>query len=204
MNSEGVSDLNSGEQVCQPFGISCAGGRHECWQDLVRSDFGLPAMEGISPNRDALWGRLSRPDLDLCRAVPLYGFRSTDLPGEPARHRSMPVGPSGQTLSHGVSCPGESLDVGRCERRPRLADLCRVCPAPDWPSPDALRQRRLRCGVDQHGLCPGRHHHRSVPVDVPVGAISHGQGRGEAAHAARICVEPFPALSISRMARSTM
>src|SRR5688500_13489071 len=190
MNSTAVSDLNGSEQVCQPVGAHCAGGWHERWQDLVRSDAGIFAMEDVPSHRGALWGRLSRPNLDLCRTVPLYGLRAAHVPREPTRHRSLSVGARGQAVSHGLSVACESFDVGGCERTPRLADLCRLCPGPDRPGPEALCPRRLRCGVDQHRLCLGCHDDRSVPVDVPLGAFSHHQSRGEAAHAARSARQP--------------
>ena len=49
----------------------------------------------------------------------------------------------------------------------------------------ALRRRGLRRRTGQYRVCPRCHDHRSVPVDVPVGAVSLHQGGREIAHAAR-------------------
>jgi hypothetical protein len=50
---------------------------------------------------------------DLRRAVPRHGLRPTDLPREPARHRSLFVGTGREALPHGLS---------RADRRSTLAD----------------------------------------------------------------------------------
>ena len=57
--------------------------------------------------------------------------------------------------------------------------------AHDHQGSRALRRRGLRHRTGQYHVCPRCHDHRSVPVDVPVGAVSlHQRGR-EIAHAAR-------------------
>ena len=90
-----------------------------------------------------------------------------------------------EALPHGLSRTGAAIDAGRCQRDARLAHLRGVRPPADCPGEEALRRRQLGLGVDQHGLCSGLHHHRSVPVAVSVGALSLHQGGGEDAHAAR-------------------
>ena len=60
----------------------------------------------------------------------------------------------------------------------------RIRTAIDHQGTSALRGRGLRGGADQYRVCARCHDHRSVPVDVPVGAVSLHQGRSEAAHAA--------------------
>ena len=74
---------------------------------------------------------------------------------------------------------------GRCQRVARLAHLCRLRAAPDRSGQSAVCQRGLGAGIVEHGLCAGFDDHRPVPVGVSVGALSHHQGRGEDAHAAR-------------------
>ena len=44
-------------------------------------------------------------------AVPGDGVRAADLPGEPARHRDLPVGASVEALPHGLSRASPALDV---------------------------------------------------------------------------------------------
>ena len=112
------------------------------------------------------------------------GLRPADLPGKPARHRDLPLGPRIETLSHGLPPAGPALDAGRCQRKARLAYPCGVGPAAHHPGEDAVRRRRTGVGPDQYRLRPGLDDHRSVPV-LSVGALPHHQGGGEDAHAAR-------------------
>ena len=129
--------------------------------------------------------RRSGANAVLCRAIPSDGVRATDLPRKPARYRSLPVGASLETLPHGLSRAGPAIDAGRCQRDARLAHLRGVRPPADCPGEEALCQRELGLGAEQHGLCSGLHHHRPVPVAVSMGALSLHQGGGEDAHAAR-------------------
>ena len=105
MNSDHVSDLNFSLRVCPPSGDYYAGGKHEDWYDLVCPDHRVPAVEDLASDCGALHGRLLRPHPDVRRAVPLHGVRSARLPGEPSRHRSLPVGPNLQGLSQGFRSP---------------------------------------------------------------------------------------------------
>ena len=123
--------------------------------------------------------------LSLRRAIPVHGLRPADLPGKPARHRDLPLGPRIETLSHGLPPAGPALDAGRCQRKARLAYPCGVGPAAHHPGEDAVRRRRTGVGPDQYRLRPGLDDHRSVPVGLSVGALPHHQGGGEDAHAAR-------------------
>src|SRR5258706_86443 len=68
-------------------------------------------------------------------------FAPTDLPGESARYRDLPVGASVETLPHGLSRTSAAFDTGRCQRDARLAHSCRTRPAFDHPSPEVLRRR---------------------------------------------------------------
>src|ERR1700741_3148651 len=56
-----------------------------------------------------------------------------------ARYRSVPGSSSRQALPHGHRRGGLSLDIGRCQRIARLADLLRVGSTADHPSSRALR-----------------------------------------------------------------
>ena len=66
------------------------------------------------------------PDAFVRRAIPIHGLRPADLPGKPARHRDLPLGPRIETLSHGLPPAGPALDAGRCQRKARLAYPCGV------------------------------------------------------------------------------
>jgi len=67
---------------------------------------------------------LSYSNFPLYRAVSRFGIRPTDLSGEPARHRSVPVGTSLEALPYGYQRNNFSFDSGRCQRVQRLAHLC--------------------------------------------------------------------------------
>jgi len=148
---KGGVDLNGDCQFWQSCGLS-PGGHHEHRQDAVRPAHGFPALDDVRPVRRTLWRRQGRSHADLRRTVPSHGLRPTDLPREPARHRSVLVGPGGQALPHGLSRTDSALDVGRCQRVARLAHPCRVRTAPDWSGQSALCQRGLGAGVVEHGF----------------------------------------------------
>ena len=142
-------------------------------------------MDYFHADRRPVWRRSPGPDAFLRRAIAVHGLRPADLPGKPARHRDLPLGPRIETLSHGLPPAGPALDAGRCQRKARLAYPCGVGPAAHHPGEDAVRRRRTGVGPDQYRLRPGLDDHRSVPVGLSVGALPHHQGGGEDAHAAR-------------------
>ena len=116
----------------------------------VRSAHGLPAMDYFHADRRPVWRRSPGPDAFLRRAIPVHGLRPADLPGKPARHRDLPLGPRIETLSHGLPPAGPALDAGRCQRKARLAYPCGVGPAAHHPGEDAVRRRRTGVGPDQY------------------------------------------------------
>ena len=126
------------------------GDAHEHRQDPVRSAHGLPAMDYFHADRRPVWRRSPGPDAFLRRAIPVHGLRPADLPGKPARHRDLPLGPRIETLSHGLPPAGPALDAGRCQRKARLAYPCGVGPAAHHPGEDAVRRRRTGVGPDQY------------------------------------------------------
>src|SRR5712691_1192827 len=77
---------------------------------------------------------------------------------------------------------GSALDVGRCERSSRLANLRRLCAGFDRHGSAALRARsdRRRSGSDS--ICVGLHDHRLVPRFISVGEVSQTQSRRQDAH----------------------
>ena len=80
--------------------------------------------------------------------ISLHGIRSINLPGELARHRSMPARQSVETLSHGHSIPHLTKHISRRQRKSRLANLRRLRPNP-----------YIHC---QRSLCQGRFRHQSA------------------------------------------
>src|SRR6202035_2396517 len=95
-------------------------------QDPVRPADGFSAVDDICADCRAVWWRPVRQVVALRRTLPGYGVCPTDLSGESQRHRSLPVGPSLEALSHGVPRTDSALDAVRRERSPRLAHLRRL------------------------------------------------------------------------------
>lgn len=157
---------------------------YECWQDLVCSDHGVRSMDKLFPNRGALWWRLGRAAPDLLRAVSSHGFCTTDLARESSRHRSDSWSQLEQAVRHGISPQRSPLHLGRCQRVARLANLVRLGRSSDPTCSQTLFGRGLGARSQEYGLCIGRHHHRSVPEPVRVGAVSQSQGSRQVAHTA--------------------
>ena len=88
-------------------------------------------------DRRPVWRRSPGPDAFLRRAIPVHGLRPADLPGKPARHRDLPLGPRIETLSHGLPPAGPALDAGRCQRKARTGVSRR------WPSGVITQARTL-------------------------------------------------------------
>src|ERR1700731_206035 len=123
------------------------GAAREHRQNTFRTTDGFFALEHLHADCCALRWRRSGADAALCRAIPSDGVCATDLPGEPARYRSLPVGSSLETLPYGLSRTSAAIDAGRCQRGARLAHLRGVRPPADRPGEEALCRRQLGFGV---------------------------------------------------------
>ena len=82
--------------------------------DILAAD-GLPALEHVRSARSASSRRPRCANISVHRAIPCHGLRPTDVPGKPARHRSMSVGPTHEALAYGLSRIGPAVDAGRCQ-----------------------------------------------------------------------------------------
>src|SRR6516165_7937249 len=83
-------------------------------QDPVRPADGFSAVDDICADCRTVWWRPLRQVVALRRTFSGDGVCPTDLSGKSQRHRSLPVGPSLEALSHGVPRPDSALDaVGR-------------------------------------------------------------------------------------------
>src|ERR1700680_3304107 len=120
-------------------------------QNAFPSTHGFSAVEHLYADCRALRWRRSGANVVLCRAISSDGVRTTDLPGEPARYRSLPVGPSLEALLHGLSRAGPAIDSGRCQRDARLAHLRGVRSPADCGGEEALCQRKLGLGAEHIG-----------------------------------------------------
>ena len=151
----------------------------------------LCPVDGFSPGlripqmRRAVSWTLQGPKFFLLGSFSLLGLRPTDLPGKPARHRSLSAVGAAEALSFGY--PGTSIPqyFGQRQRRAGLADLRRLCPGVDLPSPSALCPRGLRPGVGSNRLRSRFHYHRSVPGALSLGQVPQTQRSGETAYPAR-------------------
>jgi hypothetical protein len=143
---------------------------------------GLFTRLRISPMCPAIQRPLQDQTFLLLEPISLYGLRSTDVSGEPSRHRSMSSFGSTKTLSYGFPRKCLAQYFGSCQPSQRLANLCRLCSNPYWPCSAPLRQRFLRHRSESNRLCLGFYHHRSMPVTFPLGQVSDPQRGRKTTH----------------------
>ena len=137
---------------------------------------GLLAKIRIQPVREPLPGQLPAPQVLLSGSIPVHGFRATDLSRESSRYSNLFAGPSAQALSRRHPRQGLSQYLGRGQREPRLAHLCRLCAGAHPHRPKAVRQRGVGPPTWADGVCPRLQHHRSLSFALPLGSISQTQG----------------------------
>src|SRR6266700_7800460 len=97
--------------------LNLAGRYSECFrgvarehrQSAFRPTHGFSALEHVHADCYALRRRCSGANAVLFRAIPRDGVCATDVSREPARYRSLPVGPSGEALPHGLSRTGATI-----------------------------------------------------------------------------------------------
>ena len=155
-------------------------------QRLIAQARKLYAQEDLGLELTNTVYALDSTTIDLCLSVfPWALFRSTKSAVK--MHTLLDLRgsiPSFIHISDGKLHDVHALDLGRCQRVPRLAHLRRICPATDRTGAEALLPRRLGAGTDQHGLRARLDDHRPVPVGVPLGAVPPHQVGGEDAHLA--------------------
>ena len=186
MTGRGVIDLDwpaNSRQPCRPMRQLGAG--HVRRKARVRAGDGPSADAHVPALCRPLQRRSQRQELHLPGPAAVHGVRPADLPRKPARHRHLPPSAVGQALSHGAAGPCRPLDIGRGQRRARLAPLCDVRADADCPGAQALCRRAVRRRAGGNCLRAGHHKHRAVPVAVPLGRVQAHQGGRAAAHAAR-------------------
>src|SRR6185503_12703830 len=94
-------DLNCMTLICDPASNLLVGSIHELEQIGIRASDRAFAPHDVSSLRRALWRSAQGQKLFLSRPVPLHGLRSTDLPRELARHRSVFARATEKALPHG-------------------------------------------------------------------------------------------------------
>ena len=77
----------------------------ELWANRFFSNHGPAPSLGFPQMRQTISWRPKNTKILLHGPISLHGIRSIDLPGELARHRSMPARQPVETLSHGHSIP---------------------------------------------------------------------------------------------------
>jgi hypothetical protein len=97
---------------------------------------------------------------------PVDGLCAVDLPGEPARHRSVSACPAIQALSSWDPLGGGTKHAGQCQHGARLAHICRLRSESDWHCPAPVHRGALRCRFEGIGRRAGYDDDRLVPVGV--------------------------------------
>ena len=143
----------------------------------------LSSIADFSPMCSPLPGRSPHQTIQMSRSIPLHGLCPTDLPRKPTRHSGVPTSAASETLPHGNPRTSLQEHTGRCQRKTRLANLCRLGSGAHHPRPKTLCPGRLRCRTEPHGVRARCHHHRPVLVSVSLGPISSNQGSRQNAHA---------------------
>src|SRR6266481_3969354 len=108
--SRGGVDLNEARPPVLLFRGDIPGEANVYGQDAVRPADGFSAVDDICADCRAVWRRPLRQVVALCRTFPGHGVCPTDLSGKSQRHRSLPVGPNLEALSHGVPRTDSALD----------------------------------------------------------------------------------------------
>jgi hypothetical protein len=128
-------------------------------------------------------GRTQGQRLFVSRTVLCHGLRPVDLPRVPARHRGQSPRQSPSAVPHGLSLPDDfAQHAGQYKRHTALADLRRLCPAPNGHRQTFVSQRALGAETRCDSLRVGHQRHRFVSVGVCLGAISLYQGDHQAVH----------------------
>lgn len=153
--------------------------------NVSRANHFLPGSGASAPAtipyvRQTIPGQLQSPPLYLSQSVPGDDLCATDLSRKSARHRSMSSGNAAKALPYGHSGQSLSQYIGSCQRGARLTHLRRLRSDSHRPGSSTLCRRGFwqRASGCNH-LCTQRDHDRSLPVAIPVGALSTGEGCGK-------------------------
>jgi len=151
--------------------------------NIVFADPRFCSKASIPSVCQSLQGKSSPQILLMFRSISDNGFCPTDVSQKPQRYRNLLTSLASKALSLWLSWKRFSQQFSQCQRKTRLANLSRLCTGSHQKSPATLRRRRLWRDLGKYGLCLGRNRHRSVPVAVSMGTVSHTQKCREASYA---------------------
>jgi len=147
------------------------------------SDSRSCALADALPLGQQIQRRVQGQALWSSTAANLHGICSINLAQWASGYRSMPKRKTRRALSSGLSGAGSQIDLGRCQRNPRLETLGGFSKKPDQPSSKALSRRDLGVGLGQYDLRSGFFNHRSYDVGVSMGKVSLNKKRDQTSHA---------------------
>ena len=143
----------------------------------------FPSNAGIPQMCCSLQGTVQSSKVFLLRSISMHGIRTTDLPGKFTGYRNCSTRRSAETLPHRYSFTSLSKHSAGCKRKPRLANLRRLCSCAHFRSARTLFKRYLRRSTRSHRLGSGLYDHRSLSIIIPLGKIPQTKSRSENAYA---------------------
>lgn len=172
-----VLDLKMPSGICKPSRRIFPGrSAHVYRPACIYPNHGPHAVKNLSALRGEVPRQLQRQEFHLPGPVSHYGFRSTDVSGKPAGHRSLPPGTEQQAISHGHPQQSFPQHPGGSERNAGLAHLRRFCTSSDRHRQETLPEGTVGSGTSKHGLRPGCNDDRSVPVHFSLGTLPDSKG----------------------------
>src|SRR5918996_2192095 len=176
-------DLNFEPLICHPARNLFAGVIDGYGQTGLCAVDGTFAADDFSSMCGALRWTSQDQAFHLFGSIPVDGVCATDLSRESQRYRGVSSCALHQALSLGLSQHRGAQHPGQRQRDSGLAHVMRIRTASDRDGAKALCQRAFWSRSERHGLRSRCHHHRSVPVGVPVGPVSFDQSGYQAAYA---------------------
>lgn len=136
--------------------------------DYLLSDHGFHPETRIQQMCPALSRPTSCSKIFMLRPIPLHGLCPADVPRKSSRYRNLLASHATQTLSRWVSWQSVSEHLGRCQRKKRLANLCRFRSRPDSYCQSVVCRRRLRFGTATDHLRSRFDDDRSLSFSLPM------------------------------------
>gem|GEM_PF-905692 len=164
------------------FGAPTKGATHEHRQNRFLSSYGIPARLRIPKMRSSLSGRLQSQKLFVYGSIFVHGLCLAHLSRKSSRHRIMSQVDAPQTLSHGHPQQNLQEHPVRCQRKSRLAYLCRLRPDFDPPGQIPLPQRTFWHRIGSNRLRARCYNNRLMSGVVPLCVFPKKQRCHQAPH----------------------